>query len=168
MVDTGKWYILQVKSGKEAEVKNELLRRGVQAVVPIENRLIRRSRKWITKEYVVFVGYVFIKIMYTWSQYYILSGINGVIRLLGGGKHPEPLMPSEVEWVQKLTEILKEPSVLKLTDNGYEIISGVLKDLQNNIVKIERRYRRAIVKLTLGGKETVIKLSFTLQIDNNK
>lgn len=91
MVDTGKWYILQVTTGKETEVKNELLRRGVQAVVPIEKRMIHRGKKWTTKEYVVFVGYVFIKIMHSWSQYYILSGINGVIRLLGGGKHPEPL-----------------------------------------------------------------------------
>lgn len=160
MLDDNKWYILQVQTGKEQEIQKELLRRGVQAAVPIENRLIHRAEKWIRKPYVVFSGYVFIRIQYTWSQYYILSGIGGVLRILGGGRNPEPLTQAEAEWVLSLSELLKEPSVIRYTDNGYEVISGVLIDLKDKIIKLERHHRRAIVRLTIAGKEKDIKLSF--------
>ena len=90
MMENNKWYILQVQTGSELDVQKELLRRGVEAVVPLENRQIHRAKQWISKQYIVFSGYVFIRVMYSWSQYYILSNINGVIRLLGGGHQPEP------------------------------------------------------------------------------
>ena len=168
MMENNKWYILQVQTGLELDVQKELLRRGVEAVVPIENRQIHRAQQWISKQYIVFSGYVFIRMMYSWSQYYILSGINGVIRLLGGGHQPEPLTQSETEWILSLNDLLKEPSVLKLTENSYEVISGVLLDLKDNIIKLERHYRRAVVKLHIAGQEQIIKFSYVLQtLDNN-
>lgn len=152
---------MQVTTGAEIEIQKELLRRGVTAVVPIENRVIRSGGKWCEKQYIVFMGYIFVKMSYTWSQYYILSGINGVIRLLGGGYKPEPLSRPEAEWIQQLNELLKEPSVVDLQENGsYEVISGVLLDLKDNIVKLERHHRRAVIKLKVAGKDTIIKLSF--------
>lgn len=160
MVDNNKWYVLQVQTGTELDVQKELLRRGVEAVVPIENRQIHRAKRWLGKKYVVFAGYVFIKVMYSWSQYYILSGINGVIRLLGGGKDPEPLSMEETKWILGLSDMLKEPSVIRLTDSGYEIIGGVLLDLRDKIIKLEKHHRRAIVRLTVAGQEKDIKLSF--------
>lgn len=169
MMENNKWYILQVQTGSELDVQKELLRRGVEAVVPLENRQIHRAKQWISKQYIVFSGYVFIHMMYSWSQYYILSGINGVIRLLGGGHQPEPLSLTESEWILNLSDMLKEPSVIKLTENSYEVISGVLLDLKDNIIKVERHHRRAVVKLHIAGQEQIIKFSYVLQtLDNNE
>lgn len=167
MMENNKWYILQVQTGLELDVQKELLRRGVEAVVPIENRQIHRAKQWISKQYIVFSGYVFIRMMYSWSQYYILTGINGVIRLLGGGHKPEPLSQAEAEWILSLSDMLKEPSVLKLTENGFEVISGALLGLKDNIIKLERHYRRAVVKLHIAGQEQIIKLSYVLQTSDN-
>lgn len=167
MMENNKWYVLQVQTGSEPDVQKELLRRGVEAVVPIENRQIHRAKRWLSKQYIVFAGYVFIRVMYSWSQYYILSGINGVIRLLGGGHKPEPLSQAEAEWILSLSDMLKEPSVLKLTENGFEVISGVLLDLKDNIIKVERHHRRAVVKLHIAGQEQIIKLSYVLQMPDN-
>lgn len=167
MMENNKWYVLQVQTGSELDVQKELLRRGVEAVVPLENRQIHRAKQWISKQYIVFAGYVFIRMMYSWSQYYILSGINGVIRLLGGGHKPEPLSQAEAEWILSLSDMLKEPSVLKLTENGFEVISGALLGLKDNIIKLERHYRRAVVKLHIAGQEQIIKLSYVLQTSDN-
>ena len=167
MVDNNKWYVLQVQTGSELDVQKELLRRGVEAVVPIENRQIHRKKQWVNKQYIVFSGYVFIRVMYSWSQYYILSGINGVIRLLGGGKKPESLSQEEIEWILNLTDMLKEPSVIKFTEEGYEVISGVLLDLKDNIIKLEKHRRRAIIKLHIAGLEQTIKLSYVLLKESN-
>lgn len=161
MMDASRWYVLQVATGAELSIQKELQRRGVEAAVPIENRIIRSGGKWVKKQYVVFSGYIFIKMSYTWSQYYILSGINGIIRILGGGNSPDALTPAEAEWIQQLNELLKEPSVVDLRENGsYEIISGALICCKDNIVQIQRHHRRAIVKLNVAGTDTTIKLSF--------
>ena len=153
-----KWYVLQVLTGTETEVKQELIRRGVSAVVPIENRMIRQGGKWKEKEYIVFPGYVFINVQYTWSQYYIISGIRQIIRILGGGENPEPLSDNEYDLIIRQAELFKEPSVIKFTENGYEIKSGILLLLQDNIKKIDRHTRRAAVCMMTAGTETVIKL----------
>lgn len=161
MIDTSKWYVLQVTTGAEIEIQKELIRRGVTAVVPVENRVIRSGGKWCERKYIVFTGYIFVKMSYTWSQYYILSGINGVIRLLGGGYKPEPLSRSEAEWIEQLSELLKEPSVVELYDDGsYEIVSGALQHYKDNIMQLQRHHRRAIIKLKVAGTDTIIKLSF--------
>lgn len=156
-----KWYVLQVTTGEELSVMKELHRRGVSAAVPQENRAIRSKGKWITKKYVVFPGYVFINVKYSWSQYYIMSGIRSVIRLLGGGNSPEPLSDNDVNLLIRNTELFAEPSVLRFNDDGsYEVVSGVLLNFKDNIKKIDRHAHRAIVEMTLAGKSTEFKLSF--------
>ena len=159
-MDHKKWYVLQVLTGAEKDVQKELHRRGVAAVVPIENRMIRTKGKWQTKEYIIFPGYVFINVQYTWSQYYIMSGIRQIIRILGGGEVPEPLAEDEAELIIRQTELFKDPSVVRLTESGYEIVSGVLIMLHDNIKKIDRHARRATVRMNIAGTETEIKLSF--------
>ena len=54
-----KWYVLHVGNRKEKEVEKALLKKGIEAVVPMENRIIRNGVKWIQKPYVLFEGYVF-------------------------------------------------------------------------------------------------------------
>ena len=93
-----------------------------------------------------------------------MNNINGIIKILGGGQSPTPLTKSEAEFILKLSELLAEPSVLKFkNDNSYEVISGFLADYANDIVKIERRYKKATVKVTVAGEEKEIKVSFTEQ-----
>lgn len=160
-MDKEKWYVMQVTTGEELSVMSELHRRGVSAGVPIENRAIRTKGKWTTKKYIIFPGYVFINIKYSWSQYYIMSGINGVIRILGGGSSPEPLSDNETELLVKNAELFAEPSIIKLNDDGsYEIIAGVLKELKAYIKKIDKHAHRATIEMPVAGKMTEFKLSF--------
>ena len=56
-------------------------------------------------------------------------------------------------------------------DNSYEIVSGFLTEYKDKIVKIERRYKKATVKITVAGEEKEIKVSFvedTEQIPEQK
>ena len=160
---SGKWYVLQVLTGTETDVQRELIIRGVAAVVPIENRMIRQGGRWKTKEYIVFPGYVFINVRYSWSQYYIMAGIKQIVRILGGGEKPEPLSVKEAQLLIRQTELFRTPSVLIITDDGYEIESGALKELSDNIRKVDMHSRRAAVKMLIAGTETEIKLSFTVK-----
>lgn len=156
-----KWYLLQVRTGYEEAVANELQNRGFSAVVPVENRVIRRKGKWIQQLYIVFTGYVFIYLDYNWSKYYAMSGIHGVIKILGGGQTPTPLSKDEVVFINQLSELLGKPSVLEFSEDGtYKCISGFLADYEDKIVKIERRYKRATVLVTVANENKEIKVSF--------
>lgn len=160
-----KWYVLHVRTGQELEIAERLKSRGFSAAVPTENRVIRKGGKWIQQVYIVFTGYVFVYMNYSWSKYYAMSGIYGIIKILGGGQNPTPLSKAEAEFILKLSEMLVEPSVLKFSDdNSYEIVSGFLSEYADKITKVERRYKKATVKISVAGEDKEIKVSFTEDI----
>lgn len=154
------WYVIQVAAGMELDIKKKLKEKGISSIVPIENRVIRKSKKWIMKEYVIFPGYIFINTEYDWSTYYILSGINGVIRILGNGYEPIPLSSDEKQLITETAELFCRPSVIRFHDNEYEIVSGVLSKLKPYIKNIDKHSRRALVEMTILGKKAKFRLSF--------
>lgn len=161
MIPQSKWYVLQVTTGKEKEILSRLQNRGIKAVVPVENRVIRKSGKWSQQEHIVFPGYIFIYLCYDWYKYYAMSGIPGIIKILGGGKSPTVLTKEETQFILYLSELLDEPSVIKFTDNDhYEIVSGFLADYKEDIVKIKRRNKKATVEVTVAGEKQEITVSF--------
>lgn len=68
--------------------------------------------KWITQQHILFDGYVFVRMDYEWSKYYVFKGIPNIIRLLGGGTSPIPLTDKESEFILTLSELLKTPRYL--------------------------------------------------------
>lgn len=160
-MDKYEWYVLHVRTDCELDIAKALEKRGFSTAVPTESRVIRKGGKWTKKTYIVFTGYVFVFMRYSWSKYYAMNNINGIIKILGGGQNPIPLSKSESEFILRLSDLLSEPSVMKFNDdNSYEIVSGFLADCKDKIVKIERRYKKAAVRLTVAGEEKEIKVSF--------
>lgn len=47
------WYVLHVRTDSELDIAKALESRGFSTAVPIENRIIRKSGKWIKKAYIV-------------------------------------------------------------------------------------------------------------------
>lgn len=163
-MSNAKWYVLQVKTGTEIDIAAELQKRGYWAVVPVENRLIRRGGAWIQQPYVVFTGYVFIYVDYNWAKYYAMSGIKGVIKILGGGKEPVCLSDDESDFILKLTDLLITPSVIKINEDGsFDVISGFLSEISDRIAKIDKHAKRATVKVTIGGTVRSIRVSINIE-----
>lgn len=158
-----KWYVLQVMSGKELEVLNELKRRNVKALVPVENRVIRQRGKWTQKEYILFAGYVFVEISYSWGQYYTLSGINGIIKILGGGNAPTALTTDEVSRIKLLNKLLATPSVVRFNGENIEPLNGVLREFKDCITSVKRRFKRATLAISIADERKEITVSFIEQ-----
>src|SRR5574344_490401 len=112
-MSNSRWYVLQVATGQELRIQDNLNRRGIQSIVPVEQRGIRHQGKWTQKQYIVFAGYVFIKVPYRFGVYYALADIAGVIRILGGGSSPAPLTHAEVANIDKWSKMLGTPSVIR-------------------------------------------------------
>ena len=99
-----RWYVLQVSSGQEKAVRDALHEKRIPALVPSENRLVRKGGEWTQKEYILFPGYVFLRLDYTSETYYRVRSIPHTGRLLGPpGDPPVPLSYLEAEWIGLLS-----------------------------------------------------------------
>lgn len=156
------WYVLYVQTGCERELAEQIERLGgIETLVPVESRVIRQRGVWRKQDYTLFAGYIFVRMSYSWAIYYRINQINGHIRILGGGHAPTPVPLEEMARVTDLTKLITEPSVVQFCDDdGYEVISGALKELRNNIVKIKRRQKRAVVRIPFSWGHKDITLSF--------
>lgn len=155
-----RWYVLQVSTGKEIEVKNRLEQQGYKVLVPLLEKVIRRKGSWHNQLDVIFTGYIFIKLDYKWSDYYCICKLPYVIRLLGGGKSPTPLTDDEIMTVRKL-DMLRSVSLVKFEDGKLIPLKGLLLEFKDSLINYKRRQRRAVIKLEIAKTKTLVTVSFT-------
>lgn len=156
-----KWYVLQVTTDKEIEIKNRLEKQGYKVLVPLVEKIIRQKGKWKRQINVIFRGYIFVKLDYKWSDYYSLCKCPGVIRLLGGGRNPIPLTDEEIMTVRRI-DMLRSASLVEFDNEGKLIpLNGILKEFKDSLISCNRRQRRAVIELTIAKKKTQVTVSFT-------
>ena len=162
------WYVLQVRAGEELAVKDALREQGLTAIVPREDRTIRRGGEWTTQEYLLLPGYVVVQADYTADNYYLVRRVLGVLRWLGTEANdgaPIPLTYQETAWVRMLEDGGQpiQASTARLREDGQlEILSGPLLALAPHVVKYDKRSRRATVEITVAGETQRITLSLTI------
>lgn len=157
------WYVLQVKTGDEIKVRDALKGKGVRALVPQEDRIVRKDGKWGRRLYTLIPSYVFVDIRFAAEIYYTIRAIPSVIRFLGTGSgEPSTLTYLEAEWIRLLAgdgEPL-EPTVIRVLEDGRpEIVGGVLARFPARIVTYDLRHKRAKVTITLCGAQRELQLS---------
>lgn len=158
------WYVLQVTTGQESVVRAELKKMNILALVPKENRLIRKGGGWERREYTLFPSYVFLNLEYTAENYYRVKAVPGVIRFLGpSGLAPSRLTHLEAEWIKILSGIDGQPleptKVTERQDGTLGIVSGVLSNFATRTIQYDKRSRRAKVEITVCGEPKTIQLS---------
>ena len=155
-----KMYVLQVRSGYEEKIRDELIEKGFHAIVPTEEMHIRSGGKWKLHERLIFSGYVFVECRLTDETYYEIRKIIGILRFLGNGKS-QPLFPDEQAYIKilenggkpiKASKIYTSPSGAKL------IMSGFLRKYSDNVVWIDTRQRKAKIEVMLHGRKHIIKV----------
>lgn len=166
------WYVIQVMTGKESDIAAELKEKGIKALVPKENRLIRSGGSWAEKEYILFAGYVFLDISYNADRYYQVKGIPGVIRFLGESRNPSKLSHLEAEWINLLTgdnNAPIEPTIVRVLEDGrMKVVKGVLESFENRVIKYDKRSRRATIEITVCNEKKEVQLSIRLEDDGGK
>ena len=156
-----KWYVLQVMTGKEDAIKQELERLGYKASAPQKIMTERHQGRWCAPIRTVFPSYVFIKLDLTDEAYYEISGVPCVYRFLGINK-PEPLYADEEEFILWLDNdgLPLAASEIQLSEGGrVKVLYGPLSGYEGQIVKIIARSRRAVIAITVGGQRKEFSLS---------
>lgn len=152
-------YVLQTLSGKERDVVRELQRKGYAVYLPREICMERRGRQWHERERILLPGYVFIDTALTAGDYYKITRTGGIIRILGNPR-PQPLSQSEADYIYSISGGGKPlaPSTLRV-DDKVTVLSGSLVGQEAQILKLLPRQRKAVVRLSLLGKEYQLTLS---------
>ena len=154
------WYVLQVKTGKEEEIRDKLNEYGFHALVPVHNKWVRSKGSWNKKKTIIFTGYVFVKLTYNAESYYRITSMEGVIKFLGEKNDPSTLTFIEVEWIRLLGEGgILEPTTVEVENDHLKILKGILLNFKSKIKSYDTRQRTAVFEITICGEKKEITLS---------
>lgn len=153
-------YVLQVKPGYEEAAVRLVNEKGYAAMCPAEEIYIRFQGQWHKRLKLVFTQYIFVECELNEEVYYQIKSVFGVVCFLGCGE-PESLRADEQAYIRLLWNKGKpiEASKIYTTSSGDKmVLSGILRDYQDNIVSLDTRQRKAKIKITLLGKPHTITL----------
>lgn len=158
------WYVLQVLTGRERDVCGKLQRVGIAARAPAERRMIRRRGAWREEERLLLPGYVFAGLDYTAAAYHRAITIPGVVRWLGmAGGAPQALAAADVlRWGLDSPTTMR-PSTVLFEGGRWCVVDDPLLRFVSEIVKMDRRQRRATVVTQLGGSKQTIRFGIIPQ-----
>jgi transcription termination/antitermination protein NusG len=165
-----KWYTVKVQNNHERKlserIKLDMLRdynEEVNILVPVQNTLQLKEGKRVTKEQLLYPGYIFVETKSPGTLDLIVKSTNGATNILKDKKNVAiPLRQSEVDKMigQKETPgvILKDAFFqgerVIVTDGPFQNFKGIIEtiDVDKNKVKVEVLIfgRKNYVDLTLA------------------
>ncbi|MBN1836427.1 MAG: KOW motif-containing protein [Spirochaetales bacterium] len=150
------FFVIQVGTGTEGKFV-----RAARPRLPAETRLwwlrrnlrIRKRGRWQDSDASIFPGYLFLEAGGVSPELFrLLRQTPGFHRFLKDNQNIEPLGARDLEIVRHFLscgEVLQRSTVVFDEQNRIRVISGPLKGLEGRIVRVDRRKRRARVKIEL-------------------
>lgn len=157
------WYVAQVQGGKEEDVRRKLQFGHFEARIPRERRSVHRHGAWQSEDIILMPGYVFIGLDAMCDElYHRIRRVPDVIRLLG---EPTPISRQEAAfWCLEGDQAPLEASILSLDASGRPcVLSGPLAGRERDIVWVNRRQRRAGVRMHTPEGLRIVKFSIEVR-----
>lgn len=159
------WYVLQVKSGDELNIRNRLHELGFPAAAPSEMAQVRKGGEWQAQQRVLFPRYVFVSMAYSAENYYKVKGIPGVGKFLSAGGAPSCLSFLEAEWIKLLTfeGVALEPTKMAIGEGDkLVVVDGIMKHFTNRILSADKHKRKAVFEITICAEPYKLELSIEI------
>lgn len=169
-IDGAKWYVIHVKTGYEARVKEALAQRTkslsvedkiFDVVIPIrETIVVKKGKKSKVKEK-VFPGYVLVRMILDDDSWLVVRTTEGVTGFVGAGLKPTPISDKEVSAIMKF--ISQEAPKFKTKFSAGEavkIIEGPFADFLGTIEAIDDERGKVKVLVSIFDRETPVELDF--------
>lgn len=159
-------YVLQVLTGKEQEIRRCLEEKGIEAYVPLEERVIRTGGKWLSRIYTLIPSYVFVSIGNIGVDYYRIRQVTGIIRFLElhAGAATD-LTPAEEKFIRSICSGGRPAPIsrVEIRDGRIVPLDGPLKIYGGAGYPIRYDKHRRLAKVfTLGSIQKEIYLSFDI------
>jgi transcriptional antiterminator NusG len=175
-VETSKWYVLRVVSGKERKIKEyldkEISRSGWDKVVkqiflPVEKVYKVQNGKKVVRERNFYPGYVMIEIEGGELNDEIresISNTNNVIHFLGK-ENPIALRKSEVNKMLGKVDEMSDAAGLSMSEpfiigETIKIIDGPFNDFNGVIEEVNEEKKKLRVTVKIFGRATPVELNY--------
>lgn len=133
---------------------------------PRRRMQVRRQGKEIMEIAPVFPGYLFLETTeFSKELRWFLRQTEGFFRFLPDNTHPAPLAGRDLSTLMHFIStgpIAERSRVIFDEQDRIQILSGPLKGLEGQIVKVDKRKGRAKVKLDLYNEQFLIDFSFEM------
>lgn len=174
---TMKWYIVRAQSNRERSVSEKLRKEGEKGdligaigrvLVPTEKSFHLKDGKKVTREKVMYPGYIFVETKSIGELAHFVKGCDGATGLLADrSKKPQVLSLKEVErmiGIQEQVSVEQETSnrfiigeVVKILDGPFNTFTGDVENIDGDKVKIA---------VLIFGRKTLVELNIS-QIDKH-
>jgi transcription termination/antitermination protein NusG len=170
------WYTVQSYSGHENKVQRLIQQKIDQelgetpedkeiqeALVPAQDVVEVKNGKRVTVTRRLYPGYVFVRMVLNERTLHVVNGIQGVIKFIGPGNHPQALRPEEVDQIlgrkpaagDDRPEIPFHPGqVVEVTQGPFTEFSGTVQEVLADKGKVK-------VEVSLFGRPTLVELDYT-------
>jgi transcriptional antiterminator NusG len=154
------WYVLQVVSGREADIRDALTRRRIPAKAPRALVYIHRRGAWGLKEKILIPGYVFLGAQGPLPDeiYYSAAAIPGVIRVLGTPR-AQPSTEREARYLNLLAPDDGPLRPIAVRRRDGKIAWGALAELGPGVQTVDWHRRRVKIRVPVAGGEKTIEIS---------
>ncbi|NUJ97194.1 transcription termination/antitermination factor NusG [Candidatus Gracilibacteria bacterium] len=166
------WYVIQVISGTEENVKQSLFQRResfgleeyiLDVFVPTHDVVnVRAGGVKVKRKKNILPGYILVQMVVTNESWYIVRNTPNVTGFLGAGNVPVPVSSAEFEQLRGKVEQNAETfaTKYKLGDRAL-IVKGPFEGNEGVITDINDKKGFVKVNINLLGRDTPIELDFS-------
>ena len=139
--ETEQWFALHVRSNHERLVQVSLQTKGYSQFLPLYHERNRRSAPIERVELPLFPGYVFARFL-VHRRLPILT-IPGVVRIVGFGRNPEPIVESELDAIRHVVDagVPVVPWPYLQIGDSVRIERGPLIGIEGSLVQTRGKWR---------------------------
>ena len=166
------YYVIQVKTRSEEKfarlLKSVYSDNYFQIFSPKRTLPVRRRGLLTQSTSPVFPGYLFLQSeeIFPDNFHWRLKAFGEFFRLLKTGQHIKPLSGRSLQivlhFIKKIGPLAGLSQVYFNDDSRIVVLSGPLAGLEGNIVKVDKRKKRAKIKLDIYKDSFLIDLGFEL------
>ncbi|MDD3646750.1 MAG: transcription termination/antitermination protein NusG [Candidatus Gracilibacteria bacterium] len=165
------WYVIQVISGTEENVKSSLFQRResfgledyiLDVFVPTHDVLtVRAGGKQTTKKKNILPGYILVQMVVTNESWYIVRNTPNVTGFLGAGNIPVPVSGEELEKLKgKILQNSKTYSTKFKVGDEAHITGGAFDGNEGIITDINEKKGTVKMNISLLGRDTPVEIDF--------
>ncbi len=131
------WHVIYVKARHEKSAYSELLRRGIEAYLPLRKELHQWSdrKRWI--EVPLFSSYIFVRTLS--EEFNVVYLTSGFVKFITSNGKPSTVPDNQIEDVRRVVDYYTtEVEVLDGSYKGFEaeVTAGALTGLRGEIIEL--------------------------------
>ncbi|MBN2544401.1 MAG: KOW motif-containing protein [Spirochaetes bacterium] len=164
MNNKDKWFVLQVLSNRENKIVDNIGKMDLPHLRPfLPQKKIKIKKLGVVKDVIVplYPGYIFILGTWVLEEAKKILQIQYTVKFIGGINNPGYLKKDEIDLINKIArDGICNYSKVVSEGNKIKVISGPLKELEGQIISVDRRKQRAVVFLPLLNTNVKVTLGF--------